>query len=37
VVGLIILPTSVSFFLTSCDLLPLLTTMAQEMGLCDFA
>jgi hypothetical protein len=31
------LPTSVSFFPTSYDLLPLLTAMTQEMGLCDFA
>ena len=33
--GLIILPASVSFFPTSCDLLPLLMAMAQETGLRD--
>jgi hypothetical protein len=33
--GLIILSASVSFFLTSCDLLSLLTAMAQEIGLRD--
>lgn len=32
---LIILPASVSFFPTSCDLLPLLMAMAQETGLRD--
>jgi hypothetical protein len=37
VVGLIILRASVSFFPTSCDLLPLLTVMAQETGLRDSA
>jgi hypothetical protein len=37
VAGLIILPASVSFFHTSYDLLPLLTVMAQEMGLRDSA
>jgi len=37
VVGLIILRASVSFFPTSCDLLPLLTVMAQETRFRDSA
>jgi len=35
--GLIILPAFVSFFPTSCDLLSLLTAMAQKTGLRDSA
>jgi hypothetical protein len=35
VARLIILPTSVSVFLTSYDLLSLLTAIAHETGLCD--